>query len=356
MKRKTAAIAGGSFFFAASVALLLSFSAIAAAATITPSMCERFPSLAERFPSCRDNTPPPPPPPADLCPNVPGNQTSSPCADSQCVDQGGTWDGDSCTLPPPPPPPSGGDDGRRNECVRYLQSPRNTPPTSCDICPNVSGVQLTGLCADTTCVDDGGTWVENACVMPPPDVCPNVLGDQASGPCSDDECADDGGTWNGESCDMPFVQVIYPNGGESFIAGEVIEITWDARDVGTCSLTSTPAPGYLTYTLIAEKIEGMSRSYPWIVTGGPFELPPQTAFIHIACTSLVGNAVEDYSDGRFSVVPSPECSDGLDNNSDEKIDYPADPGCSNANDDDESSSGGSAGGGASSGSGSRPSS
>lgn len=41
-------------------------------------------------------------PPVDVCPNVPGNQTSGPCADAQCVTNGGTWDGDSCDLPPIP--------------------------------------------------------------------------------------------------------------------------------------------------------------------------------------------------------------------------------------------------------------
>ena len=47
--------------------------------------------------------PPPPPPPTDVCPNVPGDQTTTPCADQTCVNQGGTWNGTSCVMPPPPP-------------------------------------------------------------------------------------------------------------------------------------------------------------------------------------------------------------------------------------------------------------
>lgn len=45
----------------------------------------------------------PPPPPTDTCPNVPGTQTSTPCADATCVNQGGTWNGSSCDMPTPPP-------------------------------------------------------------------------------------------------------------------------------------------------------------------------------------------------------------------------------------------------------------
>ena len=54
------------------------------------------------LPSKRCDTPPPPP--VDVCPNVPGTQTSGPCADDVCEDQGGTWDGDSCNFPEPEEP------------------------------------------------------------------------------------------------------------------------------------------------------------------------------------------------------------------------------------------------------------
>lgn len=38
-------------------------------------------------------------PPVDHCPNVPGMQTSGPCADEECEDDGGVWDGNSCEFP-----------------------------------------------------------------------------------------------------------------------------------------------------------------------------------------------------------------------------------------------------------------
>lgn len=45
----------------------------------------------------------PPPPPVDVCPNVPGDQTTTPCADQTCAEAGGTWNGTSCDMPPPEP-------------------------------------------------------------------------------------------------------------------------------------------------------------------------------------------------------------------------------------------------------------
>jgi peptidoglycan/xylan/chitin deacetylase (PgdA/CDA1 family)/uncharacterized protein YfiM (DUF2279 family) len=89
-----------------------------------------------------------PPPPADTCPNVPGDQTTTPCADETCVQQGGTWNGSSCDMPPPPPT---------------------------DVCPNVPGDQTTTPCADTTCVNQGGVWNGSSCDMPPPPPTENLV-------------------------------------------------------------------------------------------------------------------------------------------------------------------------------------
>ena len=40
-------------------------------------------------------------------------------------------------------------------------------------------------------------------------------------------------------------------------------------------------------------------------------------------------------DGQYPPPPHPACSDGVDNDGDGKIDYPADPGCTGASDTDE---------------------
>lgn len=92
--------------------------------------------------------PTPPPPPVDVCPNVPGNQATGPCADTQCVENGGAWNGDSCDMPPPPP---------------------------IDECPNVPGTQESGPCADAECVEDGGTWNGASCDMPPEEIIGHVV-------------------------------------------------------------------------------------------------------------------------------------------------------------------------------------
>ncbi len=89
------------------------------------------------FLPCKKDTPPPPP--VDKCPNVPGDQTSRPCADDVCEDNGGTWDGDSCEVPQPT-----------------------------DACPNVPGNQSSGPCADAQCVANGGTWDGDSCNFPTP--------------------------------------------------------------------------------------------------------------------------------------------------------------------------------------------
>lgn len=47
-----------------------------------------------------------PPPPEDVCPNVPSDQATGPCADEECVADGGTWNGTSCDMPPPPEEPT----------------------------------------------------------------------------------------------------------------------------------------------------------------------------------------------------------------------------------------------------------
>ena len=67
------------------------------------SLCDRLQDSGLPLPLPSFCTPPPPPPPplVDACPNVPGDQESGPCADEECVADGGTWNGESC-IPPPP--------------------------------------------------------------------------------------------------------------------------------------------------------------------------------------------------------------------------------------------------------------
>ena len=286
------------FVFAA---LILTFSvSFTAASTSASSICDRFPTFSQRFPSCRET--PPPPPPADVCPNVPGTQTSGPCADEQCLQQGGTWNGASCVMPPPPPPP-GGDTRERGLCDRYSVSSRGLPsecvpsvritypnggeiftvgdviqinwesnranrcslghsigPDTLDwIATDLPGTQksltwtvkswgssfqsqqqkLYILCSSINPTTQFSDYSDDFFTVDPVDVCPNVPGTQGTGPCADDTCVADGGTWNGTSCDLPFVRLTYPNGGETLTEGDEIDITWEARGVTSCTLAQS---------------------------------------------------------------------------------------------------------------------
>jgi len=78
--------------------------------------------------------------PPDLCPNVTGVQTTTPCADVTCTTSGETWNVSTQTCTPAPT----------------------------DLCLNVNGIQTTTPCADTLCVAPT-TWnvSTQTCVRPP---------------------------------------------------------------------------------------------------------------------------------------------------------------------------------------------
>ncbi len=87
-------------------------------------------------------------------------------------------------------------------------------PTPTDVCPNVTGMQTTGPCADTLCVAPK-TWsiLTQTCVAPAPvDVCPNVTGVQTTGPCADTLCVAPK-TWNmtTQTCVAPAPVDVCPN-------------------------------------------------------------------------------------------------------------------------------------------------
>ena len=122
--------------------------------------------------------PPPPPPPTDVCPNVPGDQATGPCADQECVEDGGTWDGDSCEFPPPPPPEPALDftagAGTINEGATTTLSWDSTNTTFCTASNgwsgsrNLDGSEIVGPTATTTytltCSGDGGDVAKSVTV------------------------------------------------------------------------------------------------------------------------------------------------------------------------------------------------
>ena len=386
------------------LAFIFSFSgAIAAASQIgtntRPALCDRLSSIVRIFLGCSPAETPPPA--TDMCPNVPGNQTSTPCGDEQCAAQGGIWNGFSCTAPQPVPPSP--ENGRNLDfCERYLSSSRISPPPECVpfvrlTYPNggetfTAGdiIQITwesnraNRCSlghslgegtlDWIATDLPGTqksfaWTVKSwgstfqsqqqkiyilcnSIVPttqlsdysdafftvnPVDVCPSVPGTQEAGPCADQVCSEQGGMWNGASCDLPFVRITHPNGGEMLKAGVATEITWEARGVASCSIGQTFSQGKGTLKIFATNVDASSGSYTWITTGGGLGFPPANEWIYIVCQNFSGASFEDFSDNTFYVQPSPQCSDGEDNDKDGKVDYPADPNCINGYDDSEAS-------------------
>lgn len=112
--------------------------------------------------------------PPDVCPNIPGYQTSLP--DGMMIDENG-----DCYTPPPPPtdacknidgnqeviPAGYYRDQSNGNCYKQPAAP--APPV--DVCPNLLGTQET-VPAGYINSEDG------SCVLPPNDVCENIPGTQ----------------------------------------------------------------------------------------------------------------------------------------------------------------------------------
>jgi len=131
---------------------------------------------------CDTPPPPPPPPPVDECPNVPGTQAEGPCADEECVEDGGTWDGDSCEFPEPEEPTL--DFSATPPTIQQgASSTLEWDSDNADTCTasdgwsgtkSLDGSQIVSPSATTTymltCVGEGGTTTESVTVgviLPP---------------------------------------------------------------------------------------------------------------------------------------------------------------------------------------------
>jgi minor extracellular serine protease Vpr len=118
-----------------------------------------------------------------------------------------------------------------------------------------------------------------------------------------------GATWNnafgngklhlGDLVD-PVLAVTYPNGGETFITGNSVNVTWNATDnVGVTSvdvLLSRTGPGG-PFVALASGIAN-SGSYLWAVG-----LPPSTnCWLKVVASDAAGNTGSDLDDAAFSIV------------------------------------------------------
>lgn len=192
---------------------------------------------------------------SDTCPNVPGVQVTTPCADATCVAGGGTWNGSACVADTCPNVPGAQTTTPCADatCVAgggtWNSATGICTPAASDTCPNVPGVQTTTPCADATCVAGGGTWNGSACVA---DTCPNVPGAQTSTPCADTVCVAGGGTWNGTSCITPPTTTL-----QTFLAdpsrvrsSEKTTLSWQIQGPITgCTITANPDSTVFPYAI-----------------------------------------------------------------------------------------------------------
>jgi hypothetical protein len=164
-------------------------------------------------------------PVVDVCPNVTGVQTTTPCADTTCVADGGTWSNNQCVMPTMVDichktgngwnqisVNENGWNGHGNHDDDFLVDANNPcppAPAPVDVCPNVTGMQTVTPCADTQCPTPT-TWnIQSQTCVPPVvvDVCPLDAGDQTETPCpSDDVCPNDAGIQTDEEDCTPEVQ------------------------------------------------------------------------------------------------------------------------------------------------------
>jgi hypothetical protein len=111
-------------------------------------------------------------------------------------------------------------------------------------------------------------------------------------------------------------------------------------DIGSNALTkSTAAQGESRAVKNAQCSDGVDND-----GDGKIDFPADPG-----CTSPTDDSEADTGAGNANNGGGggqPECNDGVDNDGDGKVDFPADPGCSSARDDSENSEGGTRGAGA----------
>jgi len=95
----------------------------------------------------------------------------------------------------------------------------------------------------------------------------------------------------------PSVTVTSPDGGESWTAGTVREITWTAVNVAVVALQYTTGGG--AWMTIEENIGAASGSYSWTVPDTPSES------CRVRITAQDGSGASDESDGAFTISPMP---------------------------------------------------
>lgn len=100
----------------------------------------------------------------------------------------------------------------------------------------------------------------------------------------------------------PFVQLLWPNGGETLVANRFTNVTWTASDpsgVASVHLYLSLDNG-VTYQPVARQLAN-TGSFAWV----PADRPGGQARLKIVATDTWGNSTNDVSDQVFSIVSPP---------------------------------------------------
>jgi hypothetical protein len=193
----------------------------------------------------------------------------------------------------------------------------DTIPDACDNCPTHANVDqvdtdldLTGNACDNCPstanrdqADGDSDGVGNAC-----DNCPTVSNEGQTDTDADgvgNACDNCPTTYNPTQAYVgnPVVQVLSPNGGETVVINNTVNLTWSATD--TCGgvssvdilLSRNGVNG--TYSTIASAIAN-TGSYSWLVTGP--KTTGATAFLKVVARDPAPNVGSDVSNAGFTIV------------------------------------------------------
>lgn len=146
----------------------------------------------------------------------------------------------------------------------------------------------------------------------------------------------------------PSVKVLSPNGGEAYQAGQQITVTWSTQNVPTgfrpsIVLDDRRANSIGGIILASETVNDGMEVVNLPTASTWTNMPYGTFFkVRVAFAEFGGAGPFVYMDESDNLItiqaptPTAQCGDGIDNDTDGLIDYPADPGCISTSDNSES--------------------